>query len=91
MLSTGLNSQAIMQDFDVYPNPAISHVTIQLINVEKTGEIRLIDISGRILKQTMTNNDESRIHLDVKGLTPGFYQLQYLSEGNLLNKSLIIQ
>ncbi len=91
LLGTELKSQSLIKGFDLYPNPATTQVSIQLSNIGKSGEIRLIDVSGRILRRNIFNENDSLIHLDVNGLTPGFYQLQYLSEGKLLSKSLIIQ
>ncbi len=78
--------------FDIYPNPAIDNLTIDL-NLEKQFtilECQIIDASGRIF-HSLRNEYlvESKISFDVNGLPSGEYFVKLISEKEIGTKAFI--
>lgn len=72
------------------PNPAHSHVTLQLPEAVQTW-IRIVDINGHELQRFLMT--ETSYQLDVSGLAPGMYIIQALgaNTGHSWNARLIIR
>ena len=73
----------------IYPNPATSEITIALTK-SMNAEIRIFDISGKLLvfeAQTLIN---SKHNVNVSSLTSGVYFVRINSEEGSVTKKLII-
>lgn len=77
--------QTISQ-FNVYPNPATSQVTIE--STVSNGQIEIFNITGkRVLSKTISLGENS---LNVSSLVSGVYLARISSNGNIETKKLII-
>ena len=74
-LCTGINESANENTMILYPNPATHVVTV---NANGLTDIRLLDVSGRLLMQVPTNGTQTDI--DVSGIPAGVYFVQGLTE-----------
>lgn len=75
-----------VSNIEVYPNPAVSKVTIQLGRTQVPDEVRVLDNSGRIvslLNPSKTVYSEG-IELDVTKLATGLYTIQALRSGQVI-------
>lgn len=70
---------------DLYPNPATNYVFINGMN---GAEISIMDISGRVVKNTTIHSDNERI--DVSDLQNGIYMIHALLENNISVEKLIV-
>lgn len=74
----------------VYPNPlSDGKLKIDLSNATGSSEIRLVDLSGKVLKQ-MSTSDQSLINMDVNA-TPGVYMVQILNNNKVITEKLIVK
>lgn len=75
----------------VYPNPSAAQCWVQLeIHPSSHGQLRLLDALGRVLRTRAVSAAEARqpILLDTRGLSPGYYTLQYLTPDLRLSTTL---
>ena len=72
--------------FFVYPNPATNKITI---NGKMSGgtHIKLTDISGRIIKEMITNESLASVEMMLPSLSPGIY---ILNVDNYIEKIMIL-
>lgn len=80
---------ADIKAFKIYPNPAISAITIQRISGETEAEIRIVSISGQVLIYSKLTNIIQTI--DVSQLNQGIYILLYIAEDTEHRQLLIKQ
>lgn len=77
----------------VYPNPSNGHLFINKIGLNKdVRTIRLYDSLGKLVWKESNRSiiTEEEIELNIKGLNTGLYHLQFLIEGGLISKRIII-
>ena len=72
----------------VYPNPTYGKVRLEKLPI--TDEIKLIDITGNILK-TIPINLQQSLEIDLSSFPPGFYFLTYIEHGQRQSKKLVKQ
>lgn len=73
-------------DLQVFPNPT-SHTLNILTSSTNTAQVRVIDLSGKVvLEQSLTGQT-----LDVSGLIPGLYFLQIHTDGETTNHRFVKQ
>jgi hypothetical protein len=89
-LNTGIFSRNDLDQLEVFPNPARTDVNVRLAN-RGIGELRLIDISGRILKQINVNEKDQIINVGLQGLASGLYRIQFQSIDVLMNRTIVIE
>jgi len=70
----------IAEKFSLYPNPATDMINILTTKVSKTNEIKILDLSGRIVAQF--NNVRLPRSIDISNLTKGVYFIQINSSTN---------
>jgi len=76
--------------FNIYPNPTSNIVFIDLPG-KKEYQIRLMDISGKVMKQTETNLNEQLIEINVNDLPKGMYLVELKNEQSTNIQKLIIE
>ncbi|GEM_PF-2455676 len=65
----------------LYPNPAMDYVIIE--GLDGTEELRLIDVSGRVLTTEKATATKAKIELN--NIAAGSYQIQIISNGKLVS------
>ncbi len=80
---------AATQQLNTWPNPFKDQLNVRLSSI-KTGKARLLDASGRMIREEPIHAGQSTLRFNTKELEPGFYVLKLASEnGNPLQKRLI--
>ena len=76
-------------DVTVFPNPARSNSKISLIGVATNSSIQLIDFSGKVLKNIISNTVNS---FDLSGVKNGSYLIRIVdkSTNEIVNKKLTV-
>lgn len=69
----------------IYPNPASSHLFIQLTETEKVDVFQLLDMTGRTVIEQQKVNE-----ISVAILSPGLYLIQVKHEGVIYKDKLVI-
>ncbi len=69
--ASGINENT--SQFKIYPNPADDFVFIKSTTNSKIEQIKILDITGKLIKTIPTNNPTSNIKISVKGLKTGTY------------------
>ncbi len=80
--------------FSVYPNPADNYITIEWNATEQgTTHIVLTDITGKMLKQDVVNNNTgiNIVSMDVSMLPKGIYMLSAINNNGVMNKRVVIE
>lgn len=77
-----------LNGFKIYPNPAFNELNIASENVE-ISYVKILDINGRIIKETAINNNECKIN--VSDLFAGVYFVNIESQKGTLVQKLVKQ
>jgi len=85
-----VNSYVKKMSFNIYPNPTSNKVFIDLPD-QSYYQINLLDISGKVLKQTNTETNATAIELNVNDLPKGMYLVELRNELNSHIQKLIIE
>jgi transforming growth factor-beta-induced protein len=73
--------------FDFYPNPANGYITVRTDEIGST--LRIIDISGKMMRVEKVVNTSQRI--DLNGLNAGVYFISVESEAKRITQKLIVR
>ena len=86
--NTLINDEKV--ELSVYPNPATDNVTIELSNVIDNPQLRIIDVSGSVVRQHqgISNN---QINMDVSDLPRGIYIVELRGRNSELFKTKLIK
>ncbi|MEP6724194.1 MAG: T9SS type A sorting domain-containing protein [Bacteroidota bacterium] len=76
--------------FTLSPNPTSEFVLIKMPPVTKIANIKLIDMSGRMVQKFLVQASITQIKLNLKGLTAGSYKIVFDDGTNIIVKTLII-
>jgi hypothetical protein len=87
--TAGIQDRISENNVKVYPNPATSQITIELPKTMKA-EIRVFDITGKLLKFETDSQISNKRIVDVSTLTPGTYFVRINSEEGTATKKLLI-
>jgi hypothetical protein len=78
----------VMDDIRVYPNPAISEVTIA---AEKPiSKIEIWSVTGTMVKQ-LDNSTENRIKIPTGNYAPGIYFIHIFQKNSRTKKKLMVK
>lgn len=87
-LSSGINAQKQIPDFNIYPNPATDILYIDLKEITEVG-VTIYDLSGKIVKQDHLNNSYSSICLE--GICEGSYLVKINKGEKEVVRKLVIR
>jgi hypothetical protein len=73
---TGINALSVKDGLSVYPNPTSGHLMVEF-NSEEGGSVKLADVSGRIIMQDQTG--ENQMALNLENYASGIYYLTVIS------------
>lgn len=86
--TTGLDSR-VMNEFDLYPNPAKDFITLKMPGEIQNSTIDILNIQGIVMKSFSNNVNQNR--LDVSHFPAGVYLVRIQSEGNHILKKFVKQ
>ena len=75
-----------METILLSPNPAQQTLMVE-IPFKQTAQIRIVDINGKIILETRTNN--SKTDLSISNLASGVYQLVIENGSKMLRKKFV--
>ena len=79
-------------DFSIYPNPAADLIAVQVNGlVGDKLKVELIDISGRLVRQTIINAGQTIAHFDTQTLYAGVYFVRITDRKKVHSKKIEIQ
>ncbi len=80
------------QEFDIYPNPAISVINLHsALFIQQASDVEIYDLNGRQLFEKHILKGTESIELDVSHLPSGVYGCKLSTENNSVTKKLIIK
>lgn len=83
----GISEYSLMNNLNAYPNPASTNVTFEFGNVNEAVNISLIDLTGKTVMNTCTN--QNKITLSRGDLPAGMYLVR-IKVGNQVSTSKLI-
>lgn len=88
----GMESAAAAGSFAIYPNPALSHATLN-INATQAAEatLQVIDITGKtvMMRNQNLNAGMNQVNLDVQNLSTGIYSVNVRMGKEMFTQKLI--
>ena len=79
-------------DFSIYPNPVADLIAIQVNGlVGDQLKVELIDVSGRLVRQTIINAGQTIAHFNTQTLYAGIYFVRITDRNKLHSKKIEIQ
>jgi hypothetical protein len=88
--SIGINEKSFASTINLFPNPATSHVTIDLGNNNQKVDVTITDVTGRIIYST-TASETQKIEVSTQGFKAGIYVVQILSADFAATKKLVVE
>lgn len=74
--------------FDIYPNPASTHIKINSSSLKGNVKIQVINIAGVLVKEIIANSDGE---INISDLPNGFYSVRIITQTNLLQTGSFIK
>ncbi len=69
--STSAEDYQLTDQTKIYPNPAEHSVTLEVPWISEVGEVRVLDVSGRMVQQLRIN--QKSVAINIASLDPGLY------------------
>ncbi len=82
------NSESILESLKIYPNPVNSVLFIDNLPLAQH-EFKMLDLSGKELKRISSFGNETSI--DLSDLQAGIYIIRIFSEGQVINRKIVVQ
>ncbi len=90
----GINQLSInANQFSIYPNPALSQITVLYSVPESTQQVNLFvyDITGRTVGQQPLDKYSNQTTLDVGDLAAGIYLIELKTDDGMVVKKLVVE
>jgi len=89
-LSTSRNE--ILADLKLYPNPTEDTITVDIPAGLKVSNIKLYDLTGRIVKDvTYTNSESNKVQINLQELTQGTYMARIVARNGLMSHKMVVK
>ena len=88
--TAGIEDQILQNQVRIFPNPATSEITIAL-SKKTHGEIRIFDVSGKLLYYKTNSLIDQKQSLDVSSLSSGVYFVRLNTPEGMVSKKLVIE
>ena len=75
-------------DFDLYPNPTLGTVTVNLPRPRPGTSARVLDITGKLIYET-NFDDQSKIRIDLEDFDNGIYTISVFNQNQSATKRVI--
>lgn len=78
-------------DFTIYPNPSNGLFDIKLLNLNNTQSVlKIFDINGKLVNNTIIENNQNEIKIDLLNHGKGLYFVTLLNEDFTIVKKLLV-
>lgn len=90
--TTGVNNFDLNNvEINIFPNPANEFVVIQLNSLVKENvKVKLFDIAGKFISETMIYQGTTIAHIDTRNLYAGQYIVKFVLNGEVETRKLLI-
>lgn len=85
--STLAINETSLSTLSLYPNPVVNELNIKLPTTVKEAQIRIVDISGRTVKENKITTSNNK--LDVTSLSQGVYIIEIKTDKETISKKII--
>ncbi len=87
----GVSEIRLLDNWNIFPNPATSCMTISIDPDHPSGWLRILDMNGKIILQNIVEAHASEYSFDVKKLSSGVYTIQLLLVGHFYSRKFVIE
>ena len=84
------NINGSSNELSVYPNPAKDYIIVEHPVTNKSADIRLVDIFGRVMKIVSVKRNISKTQVNTESLAAGVYKIIWSDGRNSLTKTVMI-
>ncbi len=74
---------------EVYPNPASEFLTVSFSSLHDYKSLIILNIDGKVIKENKLDLSKCQISINVSGLSPGLYFIQFVNGNNTVTKRWI--
>lgn len=87
-IGVGSNNES---EITIYPNPSNDNLTIESGKLfDKKLLIQLFDLDGRVIKEIITDDNTSKLQINIAEINAGYYLIQMKSEYKTFNRKIVI-
>ena len=72
-----------------FPNPSSNSTTIFLYNIDKNMVLEIVDMTGRVLRQSEVNSGSNMTTINTESLSNGLYLYRLVNNGNVLQTRMM--
>ncbi len=88
----GYSEESLSVNFQIYPNPAVSVVSLQsAVFTQQSSFVEIYDLNGRKLLENFIPAGRETVEIDMSGLKSGVYFCRLIMKNKSVTKKLIIQ
>lgn len=88
---TSIEESSNSSEIKVFPNPTDDYVNIRFTPNNSNAHVQLIDSQGRIVHSAWVDKLQANIQFDVKGLSPGLYNILLQRGQDRFSQAIVIQ
>lgn len=78
-------------EMKLYPNPANEYIYIDVQDINITGRINILDITGNLVKSNFVQSANENYKLDIRDLSSGIYLLSFIdTQGNQISRKFTV-
>ncbi len=89
-MTTGIIENSFASSINLYPNPANSHLNIDLGSNHKKVEVAIADITGKLI-YTSIATDTQKVEVNTKDFAEGIYVVQIQAADFIGTKKLVVE
>lgn len=86
-----VNNEFVVKSISLYPNPALTNVTVTYPVTSKPGEIKIMNTQGKQVNSQQVTSGSITTTTDVSALVPGVYVLFFKADGKTNSTTFIKQ
>jgi hypothetical protein len=90
---TRIEEYGTLKDLTIYPNPAneVLHISFGITD-GNNASVQLMDLKGQfVFDESVSDNSVYNVNIDITSLAKGVYNLRILTEGETVNKKIVIE
>ena len=86
-----IGSAPVSRSLSLSPNPARQFVVVQSPVSDKDAQIRLLDMSGKLLRTIIPGRNNQQTYLDLTGLPAGIYRISWTDGTQKMTEALLVK
>ncbi len=88
----GLGENLFATEFEIFPNPATSHLNIQFgAGLEFDTELRISDLNGKVLKRFSYSKETAEATLNVQDFPKGLYIFSFENASGTISRKVVVE